>query len=431
MQWAFGLPKVSKTKKNVIMAHLLIIELPGGNDTDIIQAAIDRGDEFTFLSAQLDYYRSQSKVNAIIALAFEQIEIPAFDYIEVESRILESHERHPYEAVLCLIDIRLTEAARLSEKLGLEYLNVTSARLMRDKYRVRCKLNEKGIVQPEFVLATSNDDLKRAVEHLGLPVLIKPADGYGSQNIVVLRYPEDLDPLLSPLENLLPCKADYGLGVVSNDRLLVERFMEGQVIGCDTLTADGKHKLLGIHEKLFFESPSFAIRGGCFTPNRSEFEAIENYIFTLLDAVGFNCGATHTELMLTAEGPRLIEINPRIVGAKIPRLVGLALNRSMHKDLIKIHLGLGLPYIPDDSSMVAVSRWIVADQAGVLDSVVLPTSVDDHVRSVEILKKSGAFIRPPLENADRIGFVMVTASSKSEAEQIADDFVAQTVIKLI
>jgi biotin carboxylase len=412
------------------MAHLLIIELPGGNDIDIVQAAIDRGDEFTFLSAQLDHYHSQPLVSAILAAAFEQIEVLSFDYAELEERVQNVHSRHPFDAVLCLIDTRLTEAARLSEKLGLRYLNVASALMMRDKFSVRCRLNERGIVQPSFELATSNEALKAAVDLLGLPVLIKPADGYGSQNIVVLRYLEDLDPLLSPLDDLLPCRADYGLGVISNDRMLVERYMTGTVIGCDTLTINGQHQLLGIHEKLFFEPPSFAIRGGCFTPNCPEFEAIERYIFSLLDAVGFDWGATHTELMLTAEGPRLIEINPRLVGAKIPRLVGLALDRSIHEDLIVLHLGEGLPSISKDSSMVAVSRWIVADQVGVLEYVELPEWQDGRIRSVEILKKPGDNVRPPLENADRIGYVMVCAPTRSEAEQLADNFVLQTSVKL-
>ena len=60
------------------MAHPLIIELPGGNDTDIVQAALDRGDEFTFLSAQLNHYRQQPEVNAMLALAREQIEVASF-----------------------------------------------------------------------------------------------------------------------------------------------------------------------------------------------------------------------------------------------------------------------------------------------------------------------------------------------------------------
>jgi hypothetical protein len=243
---------------------------------------------------------------------------------------------------------------------------------------------------------------------------------------VVLRYAEDLDPLLSPLNDFLPCRTDYGLGVRSNGRLLVERFMTGAIIGCDTLTANGQHQLLGIHAKLFFEPPSFAIRGGCFTPNRPEFESIERYLFSVLDAVEFDWGAAHTELLLTAEGPRVIEINPRLVGAKIPRLVGYALNRSLHADLIALHVGDTPQIRPQDSTTVAVTRWIVADRPGILDHVQLPQWHDARVRCVELLKQPGDPIRRPLENADRIGYVMVCAPTSSEAEHLADCFVSQS-----
>src|ERR1035437_9791526 len=102
------------------MAHLLIIELPGGNDTDIVQAAIARGDDFTFLSAQLDHYRRQPQVQALLDQAYAQIEVPGFDYAQVEHVVLELHARFAINAVLCLLDIRLIEAARLAQRLNLD-----------------------------------------------------------------------------------------------------------------------------------------------------------------------------------------------------------------------------------------------------------------------------------------------------------------------
>ena len=419
------------------MSHLLIIELPGGNDTDILQAALERGDEYTFLSAQLDHYRGQPQVRAMLAFANEQIEVSTFDYMEVERRVLDVHVKKRIDAVLCLIDTRMPAAAKLADRLGLQHLNPASAALMRDKFDVRCRLAERGLEQPPFALATSNEDVKIAIEALGLPVLIKPVDGYGSQNIVVLRYLEDLDPLLSPLDDLLPCNADYGLNVRSNDRLLVERFMSGTIIGCDTLTTDGRHQLLGINEKTFYALPSFAIRGGCFMPNGPKFEAIETYLFSVLDAVGLDWGAAHTELILTADGPRLIEINPRLVGAKLPRLIGYALDRTLHADLIALHVGehLRIPTEPTEptekAASVAVIRWIVADQPGILDQVEMPQWHDPKIRCVELLKGKGDYIRPPFENADRIGYIMVCAATRSEAEQLADRFVSQCHCRLV
>jgi len=279
-------------------------------------------------------------------------------------------------------------------------------------------------------LATSNEELRTAVKRLGLPVLIKPTDGYGSQNIVALRHACDLDPLLSPLQDMLPSRADYGLGVQANDRLLVERFMQGSFIGCDTMTAHGQHRLIGIHHKLMFEPPSFAIRGSCFTPRSVECDAVERYASAVLDAVGFDWGAAHVEIMLTREGPQLVEINPRLVGAKIARLVRFATGHSPHDELIELHLcgTVNSPLAP--AVQVAAIRWIVAERPGVLEDLTFPEPVDARIRCVEILKQPGDRVQPPMENADRIGFVMACAPTRQSAEEAAERFVTQVVVRL-
>jgi biotin carboxylase len=234
------------------MAHLLIIELPGGNDSDIIQAASDRGDTFTFLTADLAMYQKQAKVNKLLKQAHACLDMPNFDMHTVEAHVLSAHNVKPFDAVICLLDIRLIEAAYLAQVLGLRHLNLKSAKLLRDKFSVRQRLEQQGIAQPLFALATSNEELKQAVSQIGLPVLIKPSDGYGSQNIVLIEHEDDLAPWMSPLEEMLPSCADYGLGVKANDRLLVEQYMTGVVLGCDTLTQNGQHTLVGVNEKLFF-----------------------------------------------------------------------------------------------------------------------------------------------------------------------------------
>ncbi len=413
------------------MAHLLIIELPGGNDFDLVQAALERGDCFTFLTADLGHYMRQDVVWTRLVQAQHLLEIPDFAFDPVTQAVLKVHAQTPIDAVLCLLDIRLVEAACLAEMLECKHANAADAVRLRDKYNVRCSLAEAGIAQPDFALARSNAELKQAVEELGLPVLIKPSDGYASQNIAVLRYPEDLDPLWSPLEDMLPSRADYGLGVRANDRLLVERLLEGTVIGCDTLSVDGQHRLLGVHEKLFFEAPSFAIRGSCFATDHPQWQAIERYVFGILDALHFTWGATHTELMLSSDGPRLIEVNGRMVGAKIARLVNYALDWSFHSALIDVHLGQS-PAVPvsREQPVFAVTRWIVAHAAGVLAHVALPAITDPRIRCVELVKQAGDAVRRPIENADRIGYVMVCASTRAAAEALAEQFVAQAVVVL-
>ena len=400
------------------MAHLLILELPGGNDTGILAAAIERGDDFSFVTADLSLYRSQSAIVPFLDRARAVIGIDGFDYPAFEQAALGLHAVHPIDAVLCLIDIRLVEAAQLAHRLGLRFLNVETAVLTRDKFAVRERMAERGIQQQPYWLATTALELAQAVDALGLPVIIKPSDGQGSRNIVLLSDPEDLDPYLSPVETLLPSGCGYGLGVMANDRLIVERFVSGQVIGCDTFTRNGVHELLGVHEKQFFAPPSFAIQGGCFSPNAPAFAAVERYVFAALDAIGFDCGAAHTELIVADTGLWLVEVNARLVGAKIAKLTGLGLGRSIYADLIGLHLGEALPSAPNDPCFAA-SRWIAAERSGTLVAIDLPPVMSPQISAWEMHKCIGDRVRRPVENADRLGCIMATGRSRDEAERIA------------
>ena len=121
------------------MAHLLVLELPGGNDADILYAALERGDQFTFVSGQLDHYTGQRGLDKILAQARALVEISPFDYDALEQSMLAIHLVQPFDAVLCLLDTRLIEASRLARALQLRFLNPQTTLLLRDKFHVRAR----------------------------------------------------------------------------------------------------------------------------------------------------------------------------------------------------------------------------------------------------------------------------------------------------
>lgn len=405
------------------MAHLLVIELPGGNDFDILDAAFARGDDVTFLTSDLAVYRANEAVSERLRRVAACLEIPGFSEAEVEAVVMARHAQHPFDAVLCIVDIRVVAAARLARLLGVKGLAEETARLLRDKFSVRRRLDERGVEPSRFALASTRDEMQAAIEAIGYPAVIKPSDGYASQNVVLIEGPEDLEPWISPLDDLAANATDYGLGVRSNLRYLIEPYLIGAFIGCDVMSVDGEHHFLGVNEKVMAPPPSFAIEGGCFTPARHGWDDIKAYAFRLLDAVGFNYGASHIEMMLTKDGPRLIEINPRIVSAKIPRLMSLAYGRDLYRDLISLHLGQTDFLQMDRPERFAVSRWLMADREGVLDHVDAP-NLDKGSGFFEILKKPGDHLRPPFENVDRIGYVMTCADTREEAELLATRWIA-------
>jgi hypothetical protein len=209
--------------------------------------------------------------------------------------------------------------------------------------------------------------------------------------------------------------------------------MSGSFIGVDTMSAGGRHTVLGLHEKLMLPPPSFAMRGSTFTAHTATNPVpaeVHRYVCQVLDAVGYDWGAAHLEIMRTTKGPRLVEINARLVGAKMPRLVGHVLGRSMHADLVSLHLGQAPAANLEAPRAAGAIRWFMADRAGELMDMTMPAKTDPHVRCIEWIKQPGDWVQPPFENADRLGYVMTCAEDRLQAEASADRLVAGSSVSI-
>ena len=82
---------------------------------------------------------------AALARALERVDVPGFADEAIAARVLAIHVQLPLDAVLCLIDIRLVEAARLAQLLGVRHISPATAALLRDKVSVRRCLADCGI----------------------------------------------------------------------------------------------------------------------------------------------------------------------------------------------------------------------------------------------------------------------------------------------
>src|SRR5664279_1514104 len=120
------------------MAHLLLLEVPGGNDFSILEDAVGAGHDVTFFTGDLEHYCRQGEATrSKLALARDVVEVNPFDYAGFERAALSTSGHHAFDAILCLVDIRMIEASRLAETFGLRFLNAATTRMMRDKFSVR------------------------------------------------------------------------------------------------------------------------------------------------------------------------------------------------------------------------------------------------------------------------------------------------------
>ncbi len=200
--------------------------------------------------------------------------------------------------------------------LGLALNSPRSLVLLNDKSAMRRLLRERGISPMTTREADSPAEAQRLLRGAAdLPVVVKPTQLDGSRAVRLIEQPSDVDAWI---DELAACR--YAGPV------LVEEYLRGPEFSVETLTVHGQHHLVGITAKRLGSAPHFVEMGHVHpAPLRDEDRsAIAELVVAYLDATGYRFGPAHTEVILTAAGPRIVESQARIGGDRIPLLIELA-----------------------------------------------------------------------------------------------------------
>jgi ATP-grasp domain len=184
----------------------------------------------------------------------------------------------------------------------------------RDKWAMGQAVHAAGI--PDLRQFASSDPGEidawlRETGLLGKRLVVKPVKSAGTDNVHIVPEGTDWRPFFDQI---------YGqvnkVGLV-NEGVLVEEFAEGTEYMIDTYSADGRHGLvdvcrytkvrrgdrIGIYDLIDFVPPDDPAVGTLWP-----------YVQRVLDAVGVRNGCGHSEVIITADGPRFLEIGTRPAG---------------------------------------------------------------------------------------------------------------------
>ena len=143
-----------------------------------------------------------------------------------------------------------------------------------------------------------------AAEH-GLPLIVKPNGGTASVGVSVARTKADLDACFT--------RAVAERNAFSSRGVLAERFFEGPQFSVEGFSEDGEHVFVAITRK--YSDPITLAELGHVLPaplSPADSILIQCCARDVLDALGVRFGPTHTEVVLTREGPRVIETHLRM-----------------------------------------------------------------------------------------------------------------------
>jgi biotin carboxylase len=217
------------------------------------------------------------------------------------------------------------------------------------------------------------------------------------------------------------------LGIV-NDCLLVQEYAVGTEYVVDMFSHHGTHTVCDVcrYHKID-NGPYMAVydRMEWLSPDDPVVDPLVAYAKEVLDAVGMRFGAAHVELMLTPDGPRLIELGARAHGGGHPRFCRVATGDSQVDRTVRLFAGLG--EIPAGYELLrhVLVVFLIARRAGVVrDSAPIEAIADlesHHFSVVNLRAGMGVEPTKDLFASLDLGFVVL---AHADRDQIMSDYAA-------
>lgn len=261
----------------------------------------------------------------------------------------EARERYPIAGVITVYENFVRDTARIAAYLKLPGLSFEAAAACTDKYLMRqlfAKAPEK--ISPDFAEVASELDVRAFAAAHQFPLILKPANL--SKSLLVFKN-DDLDTLLANY-GLLMTRIDevYAkYAPTSTPSVIIEEFMVGTVHSVDAFidSAGSVHLLDAVVDyqtgyDIGYDDNFHYSRLVPSSLDRKQIEAINQVARLGCEALGMQNSPAHIELIMTSNGPMIVEIGARNGGyrARMHRLANGV-------DIIGNAVGLALGKQPD------------------------------------------------------------------------------------
>lgn len=377
--------------KKVMIMGAAIEQLPG------IIAAKEMG----FHVGVIDY-----NPNAIgIPYADEYFNVSTTD----EDGVYEAGKHFGADGFLTLAtDMPMRAVARACEKLGLIGISYETAIKATDKGKMIEAFKEHNIESPWYRIIKSPDELENICKALTFPCIIKPIDNAASRGVVFVNSANEINSAYS-----------YSVEQSKLKCVIVEEYMTGQEVSVETLTYGGYTYVLQVTDKVTTGAPHFVEIGHNEPSSLSTttLDKIKDLAIRAVNAIGITIGPAHVEIMVTKDGPKLIELGARLGGDCITsHLVRLSTGIDMLKETIKTLCGEKPDLTPTYSKCAAI-RFIMPEKEGTfigIDGIDKAKSIPG-IKEINYILNKGDIVSGVRSSDDRLAYIIAQSDTMKGA----------------
>lgn len=395
--------------KKIMILGASILQLPA------IQKAMDMG--LQVIAVDMNPNAVGFSLSGVIAEVVSTNDIPA---------VLNAAKKHKIDGVMTLAsDMPVKTVAAVAKAFGLCGISEDTALRATNKAYMRSALKEHGVAVPRFYKVSDSVQYMEAIKKFVGSFIVKPVDNSGSRGIV------KMDPGAS--EKQLLDAYEYSRASSRSGDVLVEEYMDGPEVSVETLSVDGVCHVIQITDKQTTGSPHF-VETGHIQPSRLSDEIkleIEELAKAANHAIGINDGPSHTEIIVTRNGARIVELGARLGGDCIAtHLVPLSTGVDMVECCIKMALGEKPDICAKHRKGAAIGYF--KQHAGTVASI---SGVDtaenmDGVQQVCIVHGFGEQVTEITDSGARMGFVIAQGTDAYDAEKICNSALSAIKIEI-
>ena len=338
------------------------------------------------------------------------------DFSDVDA-VIHVARRHRVDGVLTVsADRAVPVVAAVAEALGLPGIGTDTAYAMTHKIAMRRRLADAGVAQPRFAAVRNVHEGHAALEHVGVPAVLKPADSGGQRGVFRLDSGDDLDAHLHAAISESP-----------TDEAIVEEYVEGLELNGLAVARRGNASPLTLSDRLRPPGIGFGVGWIHVYPSTifgDQLEEAERVAVHAVHALGLRDGIAFPQLLATEDGRVLvIEVAARIPGGQMADLA----RHAVGVDLVEIALRQALgEEVPDDlvrpkfTQPLAI-RFLTAEPGPLPSGRVTAVGGLEKVLAfpgvvqADVFLTEGETIRPVRLDGDRRGYVIAVADTNLEA----------------
>ncbi len=204
--------------------------------------------------------------------------------------------------------------------------------------------------------------------------------------------------------------------------VLIEEYLIGPQYLIEVVAYNKEINIIGVIEQDISNDNRFIVMGYKYPAPlvHEEYEKLEEAITTILSTLDLSDGACHLEMRNVKGEWKLIEINPRMSGGAMNRIIYEGTGINLAKEIIKLYLG-EVPSFMKSRKTHVYARFLTVGSTGRLLKVTGKNRASKHegVKEVFIKPRNGRLLTEPYSLGNRYAYVIASSDTPEDAERIA------------